>query len=77
MKCKQWSSPLLWLGFTGLGIALLASFGPAEKSLGSNVRLVYLHGAWVWAALISLAAAAGSGLMGLLTRHYAWQVARW
>lgn len=72
MKCKQWSSPLLWLSFTILGIALFASFGPAEKSLGSNVRLVYLHGAWVWAALIALAAAAGSGLVGLLTRLNTW-----
>ena len=32
---------------TFLAILLLTLLGPAEKSLGGNVRLVYLHGAWV------------------------------
>lgn len=72
MKCKQWSSPLLWFGLTLLAIGLFASFGPAEKSLGSNVRFVYLHGAWVWVALIYLAAAAGIGLVALWTRGIVW-----
>ncbi|HWQ83280.1 MAG TPA: hypothetical protein VN363_01870 [Anaerolineales bacterium] len=54
------------------GIAVFTSFGPAEKTLGTNVRIVYLHGAWVWAALVSFGAAAASGLLGLLTRQFTW-----
>ena len=46
-------------------IALLMTVGPVEKTLGANIRLVLLHGAWVWtgkvafglAALFSVAAA--------------------
>ncbi|MCI0477026.1 MAG: hypothetical protein L0Y55_12325, partial [Anaerolineales bacterium] len=49
-------------------LALIALFGPEEKSLGSNVRLVYLHGAWVLAAEVAFFAAALAGLIGLLTR---------
>jgi len=52
---------------------LLASLGPREKSLGANVRLVYLHGAWVWTALVGFGAAAVAGLVGILGRRPAWQ----
>jgi len=52
---------------------LLAAVGPREKSLGANVRLVYLHGAWVWTALVGFGAAAAAGLVGLLGRRPAWQ----
>lgn len=45
----------------------LTSFGPAEKSLGANVRVVYLHGAWVWVALAAFVAAGGIGLAGLIS----------
>lgn len=48
-------------------IAGFTSLGPAERSLGANVRVVYLHGAWVWAALAAFMAAAGVGLAGLLS----------
>jgi len=78
MSCRRWSSPLLWFVLSVVGIALFTSFGPAEKALGTNVRVVYLHGAWVWAALVSFAAAAGSGLLGLLSRKtslHAWSQA--
>ena len=47
-------------------IAVASFFGPAERSLGTNVRLVYIHGAWVWTALIAFGAAAAAGLMGWL-----------
>jgi hypothetical protein len=47
-------------------IAIASFFGPAERSLGTNVRLVYIHGAWVWTALIAFGAAAMAGLMGWL-----------
>ena len=49
-------------------ILALTALGPAEKSLGSNVRIVYLHGAWVWAALAGFLAAAGLRLAGLILR---------
>jgi len=58
-------SPLLWLGIALAAILLLSTVGPAEKSLGTNVRVVYLHGAWVWAALGGFIAAALVGLAGL------------
>ncbi|NPA26163.1 MAG: hypothetical protein GXO36_00985 [Chloroflexi bacterium] len=44
----------------------LALVGPPERTLGPNIRAVYLHGAWIWAALIALAVAAGYGLKALL-----------
>ena len=47
-------------------IAAVAAFGPSERSLGVNVRLVYLHGAWVWTALIGYAVAALFGIFGLV-----------
>ena len=34
-----------------------------------NARLVYFHGAWVWAALIAFIAAALAGLAGLVSRR--------
>ena len=62
-------SPFLWFGLTLLAIAGVTALGPAEKSLGTNVRVVYLHGAWVWAALICIMAAALVGLVALITRR--------
>jgi hypothetical protein len=35
--------------FTLIVIALLALFGPEERSLGANVRILYLRGGWVLA----------------------------
>ena len=71
-------SPLLWFGLTLLAIIAVTAVGPAEKSLGTNVRVVYLHGAWVWAALICIFAAAAAGIVGLISRrdaaHY-WSLA--
>ena len=68
-------SPLLYFSITIIVIALLTLFGPQEKSLGSNVRIVYLHGAWVLAAETAFIAAALAGLLGLLLRKeifHAW-----
>ncbi len=48
-------------------IAILALFGPEEQSLGANVRIVYLHGAWVLTAELVLLLAGLAGLVGLLT----------
>jgi hypothetical protein len=45
-------------------IAFMALFGPEDKALGANVRIVYLHGAWVLTAEILFALA---GVAGFLT----------
>ncbi len=63
---KRLKSPLLRFFAVVLVIVLLALFGPEEKSLGSNVRIVYLHGAWVLTAEITFIAAALSGALALL-----------
>ncbi|NOY99725.1 MAG: hypothetical protein GXP40_11080 [Chloroflexi bacterium] len=69
MKTK---TPLRWFFVVLVVIALVALFGPEEKSLGSNVRIVYLHGAWVMAAEIAFIAAAIAGLIGLVGRRAAF-----
>jgi hypothetical protein len=46
----------------------LALFGPEEQSLGSNVRIVYLHGAWVLAAELAFLVAGLAGLIGLVSK---------
>ncbi|MDP3186673.1 MAG: hypothetical protein Q8M58_15545, partial [Anaerolineales bacterium] len=62
-------SPFVWFILIVLFIAVFTFFGPEEKSLGDNVRIVYLHGAWVLSAQINILAAAVMGLIGLLTRR--------
>lgn len=62
--CKIPSLRLFLL--TLIVIGTVSFFGPTERSLGTNVRLVYIHGAWVWTALIAFGAAAVTGLMGWL-----------
>lgn len=64
--------PLLFAAALLTAALLLARLGPSERTLGANVRLVYLHGAWVWAALLGLAAAAVCGAIGLATRRAIW-----
>ena len=71
-------SPLRHFAITLITIALLTFIGPEEKSLGSNVRIVYLHGAWVMAAEVAFIAAALAGLLGLVLRRdlfHAWSAA--
>jgi len=60
-------SPLTLFFITIIVIALLALFGPEEKSLGANVRIVYLHGAWVLSAELAFVAAAIAGFVALIT----------
>jgi hypothetical protein len=59
----------IYFFLTILGIALLALLGPEEQSLGANVRIVYLHGAWVLTAELVMLMAALAGLIGLSTRR--------
>jgi hypothetical protein len=62
-------SPLVYFLIVIAAIAVMTLLGPEEKSLGSNVRLVYLHGAWVLAAEAAFIAAALAGLVGLISRR--------
>ena len=56
-------------------IGLVTLLGPTERLLGANLRIVILHGAWVWAGLVSFALAAVSGTLGLLLQKAFWH--RW
>jgi hypothetical protein len=68
-------TPLILFIATVILIALLAFFGPEERTLGSNVRVVYLHGAWVLAAEVAFFAAAIAGAIGLITKRVSFH--RW
>lgn len=72
----SFSKPAVFRLFALLSVAgVLAALSPPELTLGSSVRLIYLHGAWIWASILTLAGAAGVGLVGLLTRrpdHHRW-----
>ena len=69
MLAKFLRSPLTWFGLLLVAAAGFTLLGPAEKSLGTNVRVVYLHGAWVWTALACFLAAAVLGAIGLILRR--------
>jgi hypothetical protein len=69
---RSQTNPLIaFAGVVGL-IAILALFGPKDQTLGANVRIVYLHGAWVLTAEVAFMAAGFAGLIGLLSRREAW-----
>jgi hypothetical protein len=68
-------TPIAWLILALLVLLLFIAFAPAEKTLGTNVRVVYLHGVWVWTALVAFLAAALVGLVGLLSKRVILQ--RW
>jgi hypothetical protein len=68
-------SPFFWFILAVITTAGLTAIGPQEKSLGPNVRIVYLHGAWALTAEAALALAALTGLLGVLTRREGLQ--RW
>lgn len=75
---SKFKSPIVLFFVTIVVIALLAFLGPEEKSLGANVRIVYLHGAWVLAAELAFIAAGLAGLIGLIVRRdsfHAWSAA--
>jgi len=60
-----WVSIVVLLALTGL----VAVTAPEEQTLGgTNARLVYFHGALVWASLLTWFLAAGAGLIGLIRR---------
>ena len=72
------SSPLLILILNLIAISLVTAFAPLERTLGANVRVVYLHGAWVWAALAAFIVSGLAGLLGLILRkpeYHRWSMA--
>jgi hypothetical protein len=71
-------SPLLFFFITLFAIFAFSLFGPQEQDLGANVRIVYLHGAWVLTAELAFALSALAGLVGLAARRdmfHAWSAA--
>ena len=62
-------SPFLWFSLLLVLSILFAAIAPLEKTLGTNARFVYFHGAWVWAGMFSFLVAAGTGLLALLLRR--------
>jgi len=69
MRSMNWKSPILWL-LVGFSLsAAFATLGPEEATLGTNVRVVYLHGAWVWTSLAAFIAAASLGWVALILRR--------
>jgi len=73
-----WKSPLFLLILNLLVITLVVAFAPLEKTLGANVRVVYLHGAWVWAAMAAFLVAGLAGFLGLVSQrreYHRWSLA--
>ena len=68
-------SPFFWFVLAVLTTAGLTAVGPQEASLGENIRIVTLHGAWVLTAEVALGLAALAGLFGILSRRIGLQ--RW
>jgi hypothetical protein len=62
-------SPFFWFLLALLTTAGLTALGPEEQSLGDNVRIVYLHGAWALAAEAAIGLSAAAGLLGILFRR--------
>ena len=69
---KSQPNPLIAFAGVVVLIAILALFGPKDQTLGANVRIVYLHGAWVLTAEVAFIAAGLAGLIGLLSHRKAW-----
>jgi hypothetical protein len=59
---KQPLALLLTLGL----IILVALLGPMEKTLGSNLRLIFVHAAWVWTGKLAFGLSAIAGLLALI-----------
>lgn len=71
-KKHRGSSPVLWFIIFSFATAIVTALGPAEKTLGTNARVVYLHGVWVWTALAGFIAAALAGVVALVFTRPGW-----
>ena len=47
-------------------IVLIAFLAPIEKTLGANIRIIYIHAAWVWTGKLLFGIAAIAGLLALI-----------
>ena len=59
------------MGFL-LALCLAGAFAflaPVEQTLGTGMRLVFFHGAWVWVGILLYVLSAVLGLIGLVTRR--------
>ncbi|HEX9089904.1 MAG TPA: hypothetical protein VF831_00365 [Anaerolineales bacterium] len=78
-KVNQTSlSALVWFLIILLAILVFTMLGPAEHSLGTHIRIVNLHGAWVWGSLAAFFLSAACGAIGLITRRktfHGWSMA--
>lgn len=61
-------APVLLLGLLA-AIAVWAYLAPQDINLGANLRLILLHGAWVWSALILFVLAAVAALCWLVIKR--------
>jgi hypothetical protein len=68
-------SPVFQFLLVLLVIASLTAALPREQVLGTNIRIVYLHAAWILAGEVTLGFAALCGLVGLISRRINWN--RW
>jgi hypothetical protein len=71
-------SPLVLFIILVLVILGISVLGPPERTLGENVRLVYLHGAWVWTSLFGFVASAAIGIIGFVLNRdvlHRWSIA--
>lgn len=53
-------------------ILLLTTLAPAEKTLGANLHLVLLHGAWVWSGKVCFALASLFAIAALIWYKHKW-----
>jgi hypothetical protein len=74
LSLEKLGNRLLPLAAAGLFCLLLVwvVLAPAEASLGNVVKLVYVHGALVWAGLLTFTLAGGLGLIALVVRRPVW-----
>ncbi len=62
----------IWFIICLAAIAVYSLLGPAEHSLGTHIRVVYLHAAWVWSSIGAIAAAGIFGAAGLISGRERW-----
>lgn len=71
-KSQKPLTRLAGLAMTLAAVAVITALAPIEQTLGANIRIVYFHGAWVWAGMITFGLAALAGLAGLFLPESAW-----
>lgn len=71
-KNHRSSSPALWFIIFSIATTVVTALGPAEKTLGTNARVVYLHGVWVWTSLAGFIAAALAGIAAWVFNRPVW-----